>query len=103
MKKLLPIAFLITVGFIFAACKQDPESSTVLQMKTSANSGTAHPAIAYTNTGYKLCVMDTDGTHQATLYTPASGNIINARPSWSPSGNSIAFIEHPGGTYYIKL
>ena len=104
MKTSLSFVLLFAAALFFSSCKEDPVSDSGINSPMKPPPPTpAKPAITYTNNGYVLCVMDTDGTHQATIYTPASGNIVNARPSWSPTGSSIAFIEHPGATYHIKL
>lgn len=52
----------------------------------------ADPAIAYLlwkkNYGYKLMVMNADGSRQTTVYDPG-GSLVS--PNWSPDGKSITF------------
>lgn len=46
---------------------------------------------------YQICVMDTDGTNFNQL---TSSNLWHSNPSWSPDGNTIAYLKQ--GSYWDK-
>jgi Tol biopolymer transport system component len=101
----------------FAACQSDPTSATndsaLSALKRSSTS--ASPAIAIRLQTQKqgsqwaaIAVMDADGSHRTNVYiapTASSQFASYTGPSWSPSGESISFVEHSGtqpGTSSLK-
>ncbi len=119
MKKLL-FSFLIMIFAValVTGCRQDPNSSLNNQPTSTQVTHDAHPAWAFTGlysvtshgsaTGYStIAVSDSDQTDVANVYTCATTSLMANSATWSTSGASISFIEHPQfasawGSYIIK-
>jgi len=113
MKTLLLAATTVVVAAsLLSSCKTDPSSANGPQAILPLNShgggsAPAHPQLVYVggktishNQYETIAVMDSDGSHQTTLYTaPASISgttyaCANLKAAcWSPSGGSIAWLE----------
>src|SRR2546428_567994 len=91
----------------FSACSND--ANTVAgptgMILRSGTTTPAHPALVYTGgvvvaahghvTYTAIVVMDTDGTHQTSVYTsPTSAAVDYQNDCWSPSGGSVAWVEN---------
>jgi hypothetical protein len=116
MKKLLfSLSIMIFAVAYLTGCKQDPNSSmnSLMPMKAPPPAD-AHPAWAFTSSKtvgssvYSvIAVSDSDQTDVANVYTCGASNLMANSATWSTTGASISFIEHPQiasawGTYTIK-
>lgn len=108
-KQLLSLSLAVLLAGALSSCKTEspmPTGPDMTPLKTSASgskSTPAHPAFAYLGratvnrtTFWSVFVMDSDGTHQTNLFPNGlNGHLITTdgtmQPTWSPSGNSIAF------------
>ena len=91
-KKLIPLSALLLAGGLFLnSCSKDGMSPTgVRQMPMTTT--TANPAWTYVSSTtinnqvrYTIDVSNSDGTHEAILFTSASISDGTGSPTWSPS------------------
>src|ERR1043165_9542210 len=100
-KQCLGLAIVLLSVFMLGSCQQDPNSTfsapNGTYSKAAAQTSTAAPAIIYT-TGNNIAVMDSDGTHQSSVYTSTASV---SSPNWS-SSNSATWAERTSTSSAIR-
>ena len=98
-QKLSSLLTVTCCGILIAACNHAP-SGPADGLTSGIVTSPAHPALTYyglaksgDSTYPAICVMDSDGRNQASVFVASSNGLNVAAPSWSPDGNSICFTQ----------